>query len=86
MPGPADGGFPFNSTQRITENPVSGYAVTAIAGDPADRLVSSDLATGTATVTIGSGVTEAMYTDAATTGTTTTSPSSGSPLTGTPTA
>jgi hypothetical protein len=59
------GGFPFNSTQTITETPTAGYSVTNIAADPADRLDSSDLATGTATVTIGSGVTEALYTDAA---------------------
>lgn len=87
VPGPAGGGFPFNSTQTITETPVSGFAVTAIAADPADRLVSSDLATGTATVTIGSGVTEAIYTDAATTATTppagTGSPTTGSPTTAT---
>jgi hypothetical protein len=83
VPGPADGGFPFNSTQTITEAPVSGFAVTAIASDPADRLVSSDLATGTATVTIGSGVTEAIYTNAATTGTATAA-STGTQSTGTP--
>jgi hypothetical protein len=76
VPGPADGGFPFNSTQTITETPVSGFAVTAIAGDPADRLVSSDLATGTATVTIGSGVTETT-----TTASTTTTTSTGTPTT-----
>jgi hypothetical protein len=72
VPGPANGGFPFNSTQTITERAVSGFAVTSITGSPSDRLVSSDLATGTATVTIGSGVTEAIYTNAATTGTSTT--------------
>jgi hypothetical protein len=59
------GGFPFNSTQTITETPVAGYSVTSIAADPANRLDSSSTATGTATVTIGSGVTEALYTDAA---------------------
>jgi hypothetical protein len=74
VPGPANGGFPFNSTQTITEQPVSGFAVTSIAANPPDRLVSSDLPSGTATVTIGSGVTEAIYTDAATTATTGTTP------------
>jgi hypothetical protein len=72
VPGPADGGFPFNSTQTITETPVSGYSVTSIVGDPPDRLISSDTGSGTATVLIGSGVTEAIYTDAATAPTTTT--------------
>lgn len=71
VPGPVDGAFPFNSTQTIAEQPVSGFAVTNIAGDPSDRLVSSDLASGAATVTIGSGVTEAIYTNAASSGTTT---------------
>jgi hypothetical protein len=60
------GGFPFNSTQTITETPTAGFSVTNIAADPSNRLDSSDLATGTATVTIGGGVTEALYTDAAT--------------------
>ncbi len=59
------GGFPFNSTQTITETPTAGFSVTNIAADPSGRLDSSDLATGTSTVTIGSGVTEALYTDAA---------------------
>lgn len=63
--GPDAGGFPYNSTQTITETPTTGFSVTNIAADPSDRLDSSDLATGTAIVTIGSGVTEALYTDAA---------------------
>lgn len=58
------GPFPFNSTQTITESVPSGFAVTSIAADPSDRLVSSTATSGT--VLVGTGVTEILFTDAAT--------------------
>jgi hypothetical protein len=68
------GTFPFNSTQRITETAAPGFVVSAITASPASRLVGTpDLAGRSASVLIGSGVTEAIYTNAtapATTGTT----------------
>jgi hypothetical protein len=56
--------FPFNSTQTITETPTPGYAVTAIAALPANRLASANPAGGTGSVTIGSGVTQILFTNA----------------------
>jgi hypothetical protein len=58
------GTFPFNSTQTITETPTPGYAVTAIAASPANRLASANPAGGTGSVTIGSGVTQILFTNA----------------------
>lgn len=73
------GQFAFNSTHTITETATPGFAVTAITANPASRLVGTpNLATGTASVMIGTGVTEALYTNAAaapTTGTSGTGPS-----------
>ncbi len=59
------GPFPFNSTQIITEAAQAGFVVTSITTNPADRLVSANPAGRTATVIIGSGVTEAIFTNAA---------------------
>jgi hypothetical protein len=60
------GPFPFNSTQTITETPTHGFVVSAIAADPSNRLVGSpDLAAGKASFLIGTGVTEAWYTNSA---------------------
>ena len=58
------GTFPFNSTQTITETPTPGFAVTAIAASPANRLASANPAGGTGSVTIGSGVTQILFTNA----------------------
>jgi hypothetical protein len=58
------GTFPFNSTQTITETPTPGFAVTAIAASPANRLASANPAGGAGSVTIGSGVTQILFTNA----------------------
>jgi hypothetical protein len=57
------GTFPFNSTQTVTEKPLGGFGVTAIAASPANRLASANLGTGTGSVTIGDGVTEILFTN-----------------------
>jgi hypothetical protein len=59
------GPFPFNSTQTITETAQAGFVVTGIAVNPADRLVSSNPAGRTVSLIVGSGVTEASFTNAA---------------------
>ncbi|MBV9680654.1 MAG: hypothetical protein JO046_02590 [Solirubrobacterales bacterium] len=59
------GPFPFNSTQTITETAQTGFVVTAITVNPADRLVSANPAGRTVTLIVGSGVTEATFTNAA---------------------
>jgi hypothetical protein len=67
--GPAPGGyceivgkFKFG-TQTITEKIPAGDSVSSIVVAPTNRLVSEYLSTGTVTVDIGSGVTEATYTN-----------------------
>ncbi len=75
------GTFPFNSDQTVTETPTMGFSVSAIAANPASRLVSSNLGAGSASVNIGSGVTEAIFTNSASTTTTTTTSSTGSSTT-----
>jgi hypothetical protein len=59
------GPFPFNSTQTITEAAQTGFVVTAITVNPADRLVSANPAARTVSLIVGSGVTEASFTNAA---------------------
>ena len=59
------GPLPFNSTQTITEAATPGFVVTSIVTNPADRLVSANPAGRTVSLIIGSGVTEAIYTNAA---------------------
>jgi hypothetical protein len=59
------GPFPFNSTQTITETAQAGFVVTAITVNPADRLVSANPAGRTVSLIVGSGVTEATFTNAA---------------------
>jgi len=64
------GPFPYNSTQTVTESPTPGFAATAIAAAPSDRLVGTpDLATATGSFLINTGVTEALFTNSATTAT-----------------
>jgi uncharacterized repeat protein (TIGR01451 family) len=69
--GPTPGGycvvvgtFALGSQVTITETIPAGAHVTAITAAPAARLVSKNLATGTAVVTIGSGVTDVTFTTA----------------------
>lgn len=60
------GDFPFNSVQTVTERPTSGFVVSAMAANPANRLVGTpNLSAGTMQVRIGTGVTQALVTDAA---------------------
>jgi hypothetical protein len=68
--GPAPGGtcviagsFPVGATVNVTEMQVPNDAVSNIAAEPPSSLVSMVLATGTANVRIGSGVTEVTYTN-----------------------
>jgi hypothetical protein len=69
--GPAPGGtcmvgpsYPVGTQVGITEAPIpAGDIVSSIVVAPAGQLVSSSLAAGSATVTIGNGVTEVTYTD-----------------------
>lgn len=73
--GPAPGGtcaigpsLPVGTNVTVTEAIPSGDAVSSITAAPPGQLVSENLAAGTVTVTIGSGVTEVTYTDYATMG------------------
>ena len=71
--GPADqggycklvSGFTQGANVTITEAARSGVRVTAITVQPASREVSSDLATRTSTVTVGSGTTVVSFTNTA---------------------
>jgi hypothetical protein len=73
--GPAPGGYcivgpslPTGSLATIQQT-ISPYdAVSSITVAPLGQLVSTNVASGTANVTIGSGATEVTYTDNATTG------------------
>ena len=67
--GPAPGGYcvvfgqyPFGDV-TVTEAPTTGYKVSSITTAPSGRMVSANTSTGTATVSIGSGVTEVTYTN-----------------------
>jgi hypothetical protein len=69
--GPAPGGycnllgtFGVGSTITVTEAAVSGTQVTGISAEPSSRLVSSNLPARTASVKVGTGVTEVTYTNA----------------------
>jgi len=73
--GPPPGGtcaigpsLPVGTNATVIETIPSGDAVSSITVAPPGQLVSTNLATGTATVTIGSGVTEVTYTDYSTMG------------------
>jgi hypothetical protein len=68
--GPAPGGYcvivgsySIGSHVTITQHIPTGDTVASIAVAPSGRLVSKTLATGSAVVAIGSGVTEVTYTD-----------------------
>jgi hypothetical protein len=73
--GPAPGGtcalgpsLAVGTNATVIETIPSGDAVSNITVAPPGQSVSTNLATGTATVTIGSGVTEVTYTDYTTMG------------------
>ena len=73
--GPAPGGtcalgpsLPVGTDATVIETIPSGDAVSNITVAPPGQSVSTNLATGTATITIGSGVTEVTYTDYTTMG------------------
>jgi len=54
----------FGSTQQVTEVPESGFVASAIVIAPSDRLVGTpNLGTGQVSAWIGTGVTEALYTN-----------------------
>jgi hypothetical protein len=60
------GDFPFNSVQTVTEQHTSGFAVSAMAANPANRLVGTpNLSAGVMQLRIGTGVTQALVTDEA---------------------
>jgi hypothetical protein len=71
------GKFAFNSTVSVQEAATAGLSVIAEASDPAADLVSADLSGRLLKVLVGTGVTEASFTNA-TTGTATTAPVIGS--------
>ncbi len=60
--------FPVGTNVTVTETIPAGDAVSSITVAPPGQLGSTNLATGTANVTIGSGVTEVTYTDYSTVG------------------
>jgi uncharacterized membrane protein len=68
--GPGPGGtcvlaasFPVGSTVTVSEAILAGNIVSGIAVAPAGRLVGPNLAAGSVSVTLGSGVTEVTFTD-----------------------
>jgi hypothetical protein len=60
--------FPVGTSVTLTEKIPVGDAVSSITVAPPSQLVSTNLATGTVNLTIGSGVTEVTYTDQKPTG------------------
>jgi len=68
--GPAPGGycvlasqFPLDTQVTITQQIPASDQVSAITASPATRLASTDLATGTAVISIGKGFTDVTFTD-----------------------
>lgn len=60
--------FAVGSTATVVETIPAGGSVSSITAAPTGRLMSSNLATGTATVSIGSGFTDLTYTNQLPTG------------------